>query len=638
MRPIQFALIFVLTLSIAPPAEARVKWLEPATLVEKVKKQIAKQSLSRDFNLFNGEVLDGVSAAIKYKYKAEPSYMENYYTRYDKYAIELGVNPSLWVEDLQMPFGIGFSGGTEVIFARQFKSQLDAVKAIPYTLLKMPVSAKRAVEQLNIGDFVSFQANIGLVMSVGATIPASQFFTANGSTHVQVNGNFLVHLFKTEAQKVRVKFIALRGKGGGTSVSVNALGSKLVITGIQAVDGQIKKRFVLDPLQFSAALGDSDLFVVDYVFDLSRPEVAAAYDHIMQEKMHFKPSELLNPIVDREELETQLVTDLTEVEEIFAADKDKPIAEQRIHRVFKGSNSSLSESANLKFGLNVIRFEKNAYYAQNKILSVDKNEQQSRFLFDTFSLNNGFKFFFKLFDTDDNVNANLLFQANEEYKPESLVALVLSRERRMSSLTTLGLKRIKEALRQTLPSRIYAQIQWKDWDYEFAEKVNVSMQHQISFSAECLEEAEVLSSEEIQKRVHAVMRKNGIDPDARQYEDYGESQRENPNYRRPDIDFIVAKLTLALDKSHDKSERYKAFVALKNRSLFIDLGAQILFALLPDNRLEELVHYKLVFSGRKSDQLEFQFGKKDKNELYDSLLYIQGILNNRSIDLRTFKE
>lgn len=631
-------LLGLLALSAPSAALARASFLEPATLVEKIKKQIAKQTVKKDFDLFEGEVLDGVSAAVKYKYKAEPSYMESYYTRYDSYAIEAGVNPAAWVEDLQLPFGLGFSAGSEVVFARQFKKQFDAVKALPYTLYHLPASAERAIEKLEVGDFVSFQTHLGLVVSVGASIPAGEFFAATGSTHASIHGNFMVHLFKAEPKKVRVKFIALRGHGKGANAGVNATLGGLKITGLKIVDNKIVKTIVMDPVALSLSANDNEVFLVDYVLDLAQPEVAAAYDRLMREKMRFKASALLNPMEEREALEQSLVTDLTEVEQLFLADRAKPEEARRVDRVFKGSNSVESTTKGFKFGLNVLRFEKGSYYAQNKILSVNDEENPERFLFDTFSLNSGVKFLFKLFDRDNNVNANLLFQADENYKPERLVALVLSRERRMQSLSTLGVNRIKDGLRQVLPDRIFRQIEWKDWDYDFGERVNVSLQHQISFGLDSLGVAERLSAEEIEQRVHATLRRLGVDPDEPQYLANGEVSEQNPRYKRPEIDFIVASLTKALDGKRPVPERHAAFVELKNTNLFIELGAPILFGLLPEERLEDLVHYKLILTGKSSDRIEFQFGRKDKDSLYDSLLYIQGVLNNRSIDLRTYKE
>ncbi len=625
----------VLLAAILPlPAQAHPKFLEPAELVEKLRQQIAKQSIHKDFDLFNDDVLNGVSAAIKYKYRAEPSYMESYYTRYDSYYVEGNVNPAAWIEEIKAPFALGLNANTEIVFARQFKDQLDSVKAIPYTLLKLPVSAERAMKELNVGDFVSFQTHLGLVLSVGASVPATELFTASGSTHLEVHGDFMVHLFKTEPNKVRVKFIAIRGNEKGVNGNISAVNSTLKITGLKIVDKQITRRVELNPAEVAKSFDHNDLFMIDYVFDLSHPEVAEAYNHIMQEKMRFKLTQLLDPITNREDLEKDLVTDLTEVEDLYNEDKEKPEDEQRIQRVFKGSAAIESESSSFKFGLNIVRFEKNSYYAQNKILSADKDDNLARYVLDTFSLNGSVNFFLKLFDKEDHVNANLLFSADDNYNPKNLVALVLSRDRAATSLSTRALQDFKKALERTLPERIFREIEWKNWDYEFGEKVNVSMQHQISFNADCLRAAENLSKDEIKARVLSALHKLGIDPE----EESNYNDEPNLSYQRDQINAIINNLNTSLDKSLEPTLRYQAFVKLKDTRLFIDTGAAILFSLLPEDRLEDLVNYKLILTGRKIDKLEFQFGRKERNALYDSIMYVQSVLNNRSIDLRIYKK
>ncbi len=69
-------------------------FLEPARLSEVIKKQVAKQSVAQNIKLLDQTLFEGVSAALQYKYRSEPSYMDGYYTRYDKYAVDLNVNPA----------------------------------------------------------------------------------------------------------------------------------------------------------------------------------------------------------------------------------------------------------------------------------------------------------------------------------------------------------------------------------------------------------------------------------------------------------------------------------------------------------------------------------------------------------------
>lgn len=634
--------VFLLSVSAALPARAAFDFLEPAKLTEMVKKQIAKQSFGKDIDVFNGQIFDGVSTAIKYRYQSEPSYMENFYTRYDKYTLNFGVNPAAWVEELGAPFALGFSAGSDIVFARQFKKQIDSVTALPYTPYQLPITAARAVERLKPGDFVSFQTHLNFAVSVGGAIPAYEALTVSGATHAFISGDFLVHIFKINDTKIRLKFIALRGKSAGGDLSANIGGSVLSVTGISFVDGRIRKFVRLDPFTLSANVNFGDLFMIDYVLDLKDPRVAEAYDHIMTTKLKLKASELINPVEGRGKLENDLITDLSEFESLFAQEKGKDENQRLIDRIFKGSSSSETESAGFKFGLNLVRFENGSSYSESRILSVDQNERTQRFLFDTFSQQRNSKFLFQLFDESENINASLLFTANPDYVPERYVALVLSREMKSKTLTKGGLKELRVNLKKVLPDSVYSQIQWKDWDYDLAERVNIYFRHQMYFPFDAFSAVPSIGSAELRKRYRDFLEKIPS-PEANPMRPPAFSGNDSPppvglDRYADDIAFVADQLALTFDPKQSPDHRYKSFVKLKDNALFLETGAGFLISLLPQDRLEQLISYTMELSGKGGDRLLFKYGSGAEDELYKSLLYIQSVLNNRSIDLRLMKD
>ena len=119
-----------------------------------------------------------------------------------------------------LPFGFNMSHNAEVIFARQFKTQLESVKAFPYTLThNFPINAEKAKNNLNPGDFVSFHANLNFVISRAFFGYFNAGAYASSSGYALVSGDFLINLFKLDSNKIRVKFIANRGKGVGVGAS-----------------------------------------------------------------------------------------------------------------------------------------------------------------------------------------------------------------------------------------------------------------------------------------------------------------------------------------------------------------------------------------------------------------------------------
>ena len=40
----------------------------------------------------NADIIDGISTSLRYKIESEPSYVDGYYTRIDKYTLNMGVN------------------------------------------------------------------------------------------------------------------------------------------------------------------------------------------------------------------------------------------------------------------------------------------------------------------------------------------------------------------------------------------------------------------------------------------------------------------------------------------------------------------------------------------------------------------
>lgn len=241
----------------------------------------------------------------------------------------------------------------------------------------------------------------------------------SGSTHVYVSGDFYIHLFKLPNNKIRVKLIGIHGNGGGASAQIG-VSSGLKIVGFNYVNRKINKWLDLTPLATGVNRAKSDLFMVDYIFDLNDSTAATAYEELMTQKTRFKDLSLLNPFDEQKELKDKLLTDLSDVEELSYVDRNLPAQQRRIDRIFKGSNSSDTVSNSFRFGLNLLRFENGQAYAQNKIVEVDRHEEEKKCILDTFSIVKKVKMFFGYFGDETTISTNLLFTSNDKWHIESV--------------------------------------------------------------------------------------------------------------------------------------------------------------------------------------------------------------------------
>ncbi|HWU44532.1 MAG TPA: hypothetical protein VN132_13870, partial [Bdellovibrio sp.] len=84
--------VLALFVVIAPHSSyASWEFLQPTKLIEKIRDQIAKQNIGLDLNLFNGDIFRGFSTALNYRLQSEPSYLDGFYTRVDRYTFQAQV-------------------------------------------------------------------------------------------------------------------------------------------------------------------------------------------------------------------------------------------------------------------------------------------------------------------------------------------------------------------------------------------------------------------------------------------------------------------------------------------------------------------------------------------------------------------
>ncbi|AFY02951.1 hypothetical protein [Bdellovibrio bacteriovorus] len=637
-RVVTAALAAALSLMIASPAQAGWEVLKPANAWEKIKKQVAKQEISGSLTLVNADIIDGISTSLRYKIESEPSYVDGYYTRIDKYIMDFGVDIGDLINDMDSPVSFGINKGTEIIFARQFKNQKDSLLTLPYTMRNLPLTAEKAITRLVPGDFVAFEGKISLILSLGYdTLKGS--FEAGASTHAYLSGNFMVHLFRMADNKMRVKLIAVRGEGVGANAGVEV--EDLEVLGVNLIDNRIEKWLNFVPLKASAGLGKNDVIMLDYVFDLDNAQAAQAYDGLMQNKVMFKDVKILNPLASRKDLQNQLLADLTDVEAITMEDAQAPAQQRRIDRVFKGSSEGVFRDAKTKFSLSLLKFEAGRAYGENKVLSFDKKDQERHFLLDTFSKYKKSKILFGLFGEETLATSNLLFTSNSRWAPQRFVTLTSSNEMKMRDVSPRDFREIQKIVQETIGLQEYNKVPWHLWTFENGKIVNGYFKQEVFFNPDALAYLPYMTKEAFVAKFKAYIATKSRPRSTPIIGGLIPPKGAIGNWMAAftgDIKRIAERLQIIINPATTVEKRFEAFEDLQEIGIWRERGVGFLMSLVPETSQHQLMRYEMVLSAKGTTPIQYSFGTFAEESLYRSLMYIQNIIHNRSFDLRLFSD
>lgn len=621
----------------AVPASAGWEVLKPANAWEKIKKEVAKQEIGGSLTLVNADIIDGISTSLRYKIESEPSYVDGYYTRIDKYMMNMGVNVGDLINDMDSPVSFGIDKGTEIIFARQFKSQKDSLLSLPYTMRNLPLTAEKAITRLVPGDFVAFEGKLNVVLSLGYdTLKGS--FEAGASTHAYLSGNFMVHMFRMADNKMRVKLIAVRGEGVGANAGVEI--EDFEVLGISLIDSRLEKWLSFTPLKASAGLGKNDVIMLDYVFDLNNPQAAQAYDGLLQNKVMFKDVKILNPLASRTDLQNQLLADLSDVEQIALEDSTIPAQQRRIDRIFKGSTAGIHRDARTKFSLTLLKFEAGRAYGENKVLSFDKYDQQQHFLLDTFSKYKKSKILFGLFGEQTLNSSNLLFTADSKWTPARFVTLTSSNEMKMRDVSKHDFREIQKIVQETIGDKEFNKIPWNNWSFANGKIVNGYFKQEVFFNPEALSMLPHLSKEALSARFEkyiASKTRPRSGPSIRAIIPKGSIANWMAAFTG-DIRRVGARLAVVIDPKTTVEKRFEAFDDLQEMGIWRERGIGFLMSLIPEASQHQLLRYEMILSAKGVTPIQYGFGSFAEEKLYRSLMYIQNIIHNRSFDLRLYAD
>lgn len=618
-----------------PSAKADLEFLKPANIENRVRKEIAKAEIGANLKIFSAEVFDGLGLAVKYRIESEPSYVNGFYTRIDKYSFNASVSPGDIIDDMDMPISFNIDKGAELIFARQFKSQKESLVALPYTPRNIPLSSDRALRMLNVGDFVGLEANLAFILSLnGSTLQGG--FELNGSTHAFISGKFLVHLFRLPNDKMRVKLISLNRKGTGLHLGAEY---GLDIVGFNFIEKQIDRIIDLSPLNIGVSRSNNKVFMLDYVIDLKDPTAAKAYDEMMTSKVQFQELKAANPLLSAEKMAEVVLTDLSNIESLASEDRSKQSQERRVHRLFKGLNQSSNTDQNFKIGFNLLKFENGTSWAKSKVTSFDRQNNPQKYILETHSNRAKSKGLFGLWSSDEIDSSSLLFLTDDKFNPTQFVAMSIDKSKKESELDSGDLNKIKKQVRALIPISEYNKIPWSAYDFKNGDYLNSSYRIQVFFHPEALSALPSLSTGEIKKRFEAYVKSTG-GLNVRVANEGPWQDNHNYGPYRYDFDFedIASNLHKITVAEATSTDRLEAFNRLKKIPAWEAKGDGFLISLLPASRLGQLISFEFSLTSKDGPVISHKFGKFEQEALYEALMYTQSVINNQGFDLRLWTD
>lgn len=620
-------------------------FFEKITDVDKIKEKIADEikNLEIDANvkLIDADIVDGVGLGIQYRYELEPSYKAGFYTRADRWKFGATLGPDALLRAVDLPISIRFNPGVEIYYVRQFKTQLEAATAIPYTPAKLPLNAKKALENLNPGDFVAIPTHLNLVMSAGMA-NTNNGVSVGASTHYILSGKFMVHLYRLKNNKMRMKIIATRDKAVGGSVGAKF---DLKIFGVNLVDKAIKKIFEMDIAKFSANMKWGDLFMLDYVLDLNHEQAKLAYNRVLASTLTFKNLTVANPFADNKDLENQIVTDLTLLEKIRKADLNKE--NPRVERLFRGKNEFHQKSSNFKVGLLVARYERKKIYTQNHIVSYDQHDVPTHFGFNNYAFHKGSKMFWGLFRKDSIFSTSTLLPKDTEGNVTGFSDLGISLDIRDKRFLYAEIQEGFKHTQRSLSPEIFNKIDFLDFPkVKFWQRVDhARIYHQIFLHEAAVRTYMGLNTKNLRFRLRDYVQTVPMPFVNDPHDDHNNRPNwENwmRRYSSSIKQFLNGLKSAFQAPGANDSEKFahfeKEIMELRNNRAFQTIGTGFLISLLPPDKKEELVHVNVAWDAENLRPVRFQFGENPKSQMYKNLEYIQSVLNNRGFDLRLIED
>lgn len=582
--------------------------------------------ISLDTDIFKINVYDGLSIKGKYDYEVDKSYIPGQYTRRDTFQFKIDVDgkKSLFPE-LQTPLFLKSNRNNEVIISRQFQKKMDAMKAPPFNVAKLPIRAKY-IDRLNIGDFVSIPASMALttgfsfsdvapVLNTGLT----GFFT--------LAGEFLIQIYKLEGQKVRLKIIAEKKKSRGLSFKSRF---QIEIFNFEILGFDVDHEYKIDWIKLDTSETKGNIILSDYVFDLKNEKSRKVYNDLFNNIFKFKEVKLLAESLNSDLLDKYYVVNLEDADRIAKADEasDNP----RIERIFKGHNRYTSDSSGIKLNLELLELGNRSHYINNRFNFERLDGTTIDFYYPTYTKRTESKITMQIFDTKEEKTLSY-YGLSSSHKDHKFLNIGMNFDLRDNELRKSEQRKYKKILKGIIPSKFKYLISFIP---EVKRYINFNSKLKMILKKEAFTVLNNIELEEFTsyltnridgKNVVRVARVHTKRPD------HFQAWRQRRQFLRKSEK--LAKSLYEIIKSrvpyNEKIERFtKKLKQLKNEYYIM----QLLVDLLPQDKLEDYLYFDLIVTDDSEVLVDLKFGTNEYSEIYGQLEYLNRYIRRNGEDLR----
>ncbi len=640
--------------------------------------QWEKADVSGDITL--NPSLGPIDTSWKLARNVNPAFIKGAHQQLDAWSATISTNSNA----LKITNGpVSFSGdlGAQVTFSRIFESKANAAFSKPYTFWqKVPWTYQQAVESLKPGEAVRME----LFMDLNGGVGSSQGVADYGGLGVGYNYTrgvrFLVDIYRLKNDRVRMRLVSQRNGGSSsTSASLNLLGGLSFGAGV--VTNAIKRVFHVDScnlagFQINSANSDDppvDTEMFDYVFNLQSTndpqptEAQLAYDLVMKSIGSFDYKEMFDPILIirgqhaySEKMSQQFQAALSPADQIFQKEKARSQGARSVDRWFRGvTRTAVNGQSAGTSCINLWNFNYNQSISKTLIKNYDRDDQLTYQIYENAATASTRSAAFGTWETTKRNSINTLFNADFEsdksFRETVLSDLIVSHDRQSKDFSPSDYQAVKENLAFTLPPAIYSAIDWGLFDKTSQiKKTNVSYHYDLIFHKESLAAMQSLSKKEIEEKLLTYAQNypdsNWLDISPNQPipsgkrasdENYNPPMRERFDY---DIALLSRPLEIILSKDFQKATaeekrelekiRAREFEKIRNNVLFRQIGPGFMISLLPQDKAESLVAFRINLSGPAGMNVAKSIGSAGESKVYASIEYILRLLADRSFDLR----
>lgn len=612
--------------------------LTRAEVKARIREELANLDINFSTSLFDVDVAEGVSLSAKYRYQVEPSYLDKYYTRVDRWRTRLGISVGDIAPDvIKSPFHFGVAKESDIFFVRQFKDRITALRALPYTLAKLPLTAKLALHSLNVGDFVAIPANLSISVGAGAStswLTGPLGIEANAGVNYVVSGEFTVHVYRLDETRVRLKLLSKRGYSRNLGLSVN---QSLNIFGVRILDKAVNRLYDNNLGSINGGIHPGGQFVIDYVFDLKDERAQKAYNQILSSTYKFKDLLVIDKLTDASDLKDKLISSYELADKIFEADKNKE--KPSVERIFKGFNDFDGHHRGFKIGVIVASYKKDFTFTESNLSYINDNNETAEFFYPLYGEYRETKIGGSILENKEQMNKNffslvptkggIYANQNPDYG--------LTFERRDRKFTKEEQKLVYKFIRAQIPDSRLNQIDLTKWADGLTKK-EVRIFYQIILKDEAFDYLATLDKKHILNALNVYLKDrrkiSSGDPDAalQRLADWFFITKQ---IRAEQVNHLADELVdIFTNKTYTNKHRATELVQLRENLIFGKIGVGFLASLLPQKVLDSGSFVRLEMLAKDYPSIKFTSGNLEYKELYEQLNAIQMRLSNRSYDMR----